>query len=132
MSQENVTALRRAYDFYNQTGEPDYSLLDPEIEYDVSRRVFDPAVYRGHEGVRQFVRLIQEQWESMRMEPQDFILAGEDLIVVPVRLVGTGRRGGVETTSNAAHVWTFRDGKVIRQTTFQTKDEALEAVGLRE
>jgi ketosteroid isomerase-like protein len=132
MSEENVAMLRRGYDHYNRTGEPDYSLLDPDVIYDVSRRVFDPEVYRGHEGVREFARLLREQWETIRIEPQDFIIAGDDVVVVPVRLVGVGKQSGAETTANAAHLWTFRDGKVIRQTTFQTKAEALEAAGLSE
>ena len=122
--------LRRGYDHYNRTGEPDYSLLDPDVVYDVSRRVFDPEVYRGHEGVREFTRLLREQWETIRVEPQDFIVAGDDVVVVPVRLVGVGKQSGAETTANAAHLWTFRGGKVIRQTTFQTRAKALEAAGL--
>jgi uncharacterized protein len=130
MSQKNVEIVRRGYDHYNRTGEADYSLLDPEVVYDVSRRVFDPGVYRGHEGVREFTRLIREQWETMRIEPQDFIVAGDDMVVVPVRLVGVGKQSGAETTANAAHLWTFRDGRVIRQETFQTRAEALKAAGV--
>jgi ketosteroid isomerase-like protein len=129
MSQENVEIVRRGYDHFNRTGEPDYDVLDPEVVYDVSRRTFDPLVYHGHEGVRQFVTLIRKQWAAMRLEPLDFVDAG-DTVVVSVRLVGVGKASGVETKSNAAHVWTFRDGKIVRQTTFQTMDEALEAAGL--
>jgi ketosteroid isomerase-like protein len=131
MSQENVETVRRGYDLYNRTGEADYAVIDPEIVYDVSRRTFDPLVYHGHEGVREFLALIREQWATMRLEPQDFIDAG-DKVVVSVRLVGVGKESGVETTANAAHVWTFRDGKIVRQTVFQTMNEALEAAGLSE
>jgi uncharacterized protein len=131
MSQENVEIVRRGYEHYNRTGEADYAFLDPEIVYDVSRRTFDPLVYHGHEGVRKFLALIREQWTTMRLEPQEFVDAG-DKVVVSIRLVGVDKESGVETTANAAHVWTFRDGKVVRQTTFQTMDEALEAAGLRE
>jgi ketosteroid isomerase-like protein len=89
------------------------------------------AVYHGHEGVREFLSLMQEQWATMRIEPQDFIDSADD-VVVPVRLIARGRHSGVETTANAAHVWTFRDRKVIRYKIFQTLHEALEAVGIRE
>jgi ketosteroid isomerase-like protein len=131
MSQENVEIVRRGYEHYNRTGEPDYSVLDPEVVYDVSRRTFDPGVFQGHEGVREFVALVAEQWEEMWIEPQDFVVAGED-VIVSVQLVGVGKESGAETTAHAAHVWTFRDGKVVRQTTFQTMAEALEAAGLSE
>ncbi len=131
MSRENVEAVRRGYEHYNETGEPDYSLLDPEIVYDVSRRTFDPLVYHGHDGVREFVALIREQWATMRLEPQEFVDTG-DRVVVSVRLIGVGKESGVETTASAAHVWTFRNGKIVRQTVFQTMDDALEAAGLAE
>ena len=131
MSQENVEIVRRGYEHYNRTGEPDYSAFDPEIVYDVSRRTFDPRVYHGHEGVREFVALIREQWSTMRLEPQDFVDGG-DRVVVSVHLIGVGKESGVETTAHAAHVWTFRAGKIVRQTVFQTMDEALQAAGLSE
>jgi ketosteroid isomerase-like protein len=131
MSQENVEIVGRGYAHYNRTGEPDYSVFDPEIVYDVSRRTFDPLVYHGHQGVREFVALMRQQWATMRLEPQEFVDAG-DRVVVSIRLIGVGRESGAETTANAAHVWTFRDGKIVRQTVFQTMDEALEAAGLSE
>ena len=131
MSRHNVEVVRRAYEHFNRSGEVDYSVLDPEVVYDLSRRTFDPLVFRGHEGVREFVRLTREQWGSRRMEPRDLIDAG-DKVVASVRLVGVGRQSGVETTANAAHVWTFREGRIVRLTVFQTTEEALEAAGLRE
>jgi ketosteroid isomerase-like protein len=131
MAQENVEMVWRGYEHFNRSGEVDYSVLDPEIVYDLSRRTFDPLVFHGHEGVREFLRLVREQWGSRRMEPQDLIDAG-DRVVASVRLVGVGRQSGVETTANAAHVWTFRDGKIVRLTVFQTMEEAFEALGLLE
>jgi ketosteroid isomerase-like protein len=131
MSQENVEIVRRGYEHYNRTGEPDYEVLDPEVVYDVTRRTFDPGVYHGYEGVREFTSLVAEQWATMRIEPQDFVVAG-DSVIVSVRLVGVGKESGVETTANAAHVWTLRHGRIVRQTTFQTMAEALEATHPRE
>jgi ketosteroid isomerase-like protein len=113
MSQENVEVARRGYEHYNRTGEPDYSVLDPEVVYDASSRTFDPLVYHGHEGIREFLALIREQWATFRLEPQEFVDAG-DSVVVSVRLVGVGKESGVETTANAAHLWTLRGGKIVR------------------
>jgi ketosteroid isomerase-like protein len=131
MSRKNVEIVRRGYEHFNRSGEVDYSVLDPEIVYDLSRRTFDPLVFHGHEGVREFPSFLWEQWASRRMEPQDLIEAG-DKVVASVRLVGVGRKSGVETRANAAHVWTFSEGKIVRLTVFETMEEALEAVGLGE
>ena len=131
MSEENIEVVRRGYEYYNRTGEPDYSVLDREVVWDATNRTFDPFVYHGHEGVREAVALTREQWATMRLEPQEFVDAG-DSVVVSVRLVGVGKESGAETTANAAHLWTLRGGKIVRQTSFQTMDEALEAAGLSE
>jgi ketosteroid isomerase-like protein len=132
MSQGNLEILREGYLALNRGDvEALIALADPNVEYDMSRRTFDAAVYHGHDGVRKGLSLIADQWETLRFEPQDFIVAGDD-VVVPVRLVGVGKQSGVETTANAAHVWSFRNRKIVRQATFQTLGEALEAVGLRE
>jgi ketosteroid isomerase-like protein len=131
MAQENVEIVRRGYAYFNRSGEVDFSVLDPGIVYDLSRRTFDPLVFRGHEGVREFLRLIREQWALRRMEPHNLIDAGDE-VVASVRLIGVGRQSGVETMANAGHVWTFREGKIVRLTVFQTVEEALGAVGMRD
>jgi uncharacterized protein len=132
MSQENVELVRGFYKHYERTGEANLSTLDPEIAWDASRRTFDPGVYHGQEGVREMLSHVEEQWATMRIEPLDFVVAGDDVIVVSIRLVGVGKASGVETTANAAHLWTLRDGKIVRHTGFQTMAEALEAAGLSE
>jgi ketosteroid isomerase-like protein len=136
MSQENVEIVRRVYEKWKDEvlGDPDdetYDVLHPDVEWDVSRRTFDPAVYHGYAGIREFVVRLREVWESGRIEPLEFIPA-EDQVVVPVRLHLVSRTHGETTTANAAHVWTLRGGKVIRHCVFQSKAEALEAAGLRE
>jgi ketosteroid isomerase-like protein len=118
--------VRRYIEKVNEAFE-DYRMV-PEEFIDAGG---DQVLVFSREGVREFLALIREQWATMRLEPQDFVDAGDN-VVVSVRLVGVGKQSGVETTANAAHLWTFRGAKIVRQTTFQTMDEALEAAGLRE
>jgi hypothetical protein len=39
MSQENVEIVRRGYEHANRTGEPDYNLFDPDVQWIHDRRV---------------------------------------------------------------------------------------------
>jgi hypothetical protein len=59
------------------------------------------------------------------------IPAGDDRVIAYLRVVSVGR-DGTETVAHAAMVFTPCEGKMIHMKAFQTKDEALEAVGLRE
>jgi ketosteroid isomerase-like protein len=107
---------------------PDHVLevLDPGIEWDASRRIFDPGVFHGHAGVDAFLAKLREVWRSGRIEPLDYV-AVDDAVVVPVRLHLDSRTHGQTMQAHAAHVWTVRDGRIVRWTLFQSKEDALQA-----
>jgi ketosteroid isomerase-like protein len=51
--------------------------------------------------------------------------------VAPLRWTGRGR-DGIEVEQFHTDLWSFRDGRVTRVEGFATKNEALEAAGLKE
>jgi ketosteroid isomerase-like protein len=133
MSQENVDKARDLAEAFSE-GDVDRFLtgLDPEIEVDLSRRLIDPETYRGHEGVREYLRKQRDVWRSQRIESEEYIAVGENVVVVPIRFVSTGRGSEIDVRARAAWVWEFREGLGVRATAYQSKQDALEAVGLRE
>jgi SnoaL-like domain len=131
MSQENVEVLRRFSEHFSRTGETDFSVIDPDAVFDNSNAIFDGAVYRGHDGVRTYVSLLRGMWEGMRFEPEEFIPVGEDRVIVPVRMVMRGR-DEIETVARSATLYTLSKGKITHAKAFQSKADALEAVGLSE
>src|SRR5437667_79548 len=110
MSQENVEIVRRGYEGYNRTGESVLELVDPDGVWDNSNAVFDPAVYRGLDGVREFLLWLREMWKQVRLEAEEFIVVDEDRVIVPTRIVSIGREG-VQTIAHNANLFTLRDGK---------------------
>ena len=132
MSQEeNVEVLRRLSEQFSRTGETDFSVIDPGAVFDNSNAIFDGAVYRGHDGVRTYVSLLRGMWEGVRFEPQEFIAVDEDRVIVAVRMVMRGR-DEIETVAHSATLYTLSEGKITHAKAFQSKAEALDAVGLRE
>jgi ketosteroid isomerase-like protein len=125
VSQENVDVVRAVYDSF---GEPEvrYDLLDPEIELDFSRRVFNPAVYHGHEGVDKLREDVAEVWDDWITEPEQLIDAGDN-VVACVRTRGRGRGSGVEVESRHANLFEVRDGKVVLYRFYRNRDEAMRA-----
>ena len=131
MSQENVEIVRAAYDAYNR-GDLDAALVDaaPEFELDWTRAVGPQrGVYRLDQ-VRAFFVDFLEAFESTRVEPDEFIEAG-DQVVVPQTGYIRGR-DGIEVTARVALIWTIRDGAIVRICLYQQQREALEAAGLSE
>ena len=54
MSQENVEIVRRLFALLSQGDEAVWDQLPPELVFDFSRRLLNPAVVRGRDQVRAF------------------------------------------------------------------------------
>ena len=131
MSQENVETIRAAMDAWNR-GDYDAALKDaaPDFEFDSSRAVGPlHGVFRLDQ-MRRVWDEFRESWESVRIELDEFIEAGE-YVVVPLTIYGTGR-DGIELQARTTWVWTIRDRMIVRVCLYQDKHEALEAAGLWE
>ena len=124
--------VRRVYDatLHGET-ERVIELLDPRIRLDMSERVFNPAVYEGHEGSRRFFAEIDEVWDDFRAEPLEFIDAGENVVVAHM-VRGRGKESGVEVELPSTSVYTVHDGLVTAIHMYRDHGRALEAAGLRE
>jgi ketosteroid isomerase-like protein len=125
----NDEIAREALDAYNR-GDLAAALKHaaPDCKFDWSRSI---GPQRGVYGPDDFRQLdLAQTLESVRIEPQEFIEAGEHLITP---LIGYARgRDGMEVTARFTSLWTFRDGTVVGVTLYQERHEALEAVGLAE
>src|SRR6478672_6756520 len=131
MSQENVEIVRRSIEAYNR-GDLDAVFKDaaPDFEYDLSRAVGPWRGVYGSDGALSMIREIVGSWEWVRVEPHELIEVGEH-VVVPLTMQGVGR-DGIEVSARFTLLWSIRDGAVVRITLYQEREEALEAVGLRE
>jgi ketosteroid isomerase-like protein len=132
-AEENLAMIRRGYDAFNRR-DPAATRGDmhPEFRLDFSNSVgLDGEVYCGEDGMTKLFELYWESFETIRIEPEEFIEAGDHVIAV-VCARGRGRGSGVDVEARGPHVWSFRDGKVIGFTLYQELSEALEAVGLSE
>jgi ketosteroid isomerase-like protein len=106
--------------------------IDAEVVLDWSNSdAPDSGVYQGRAAMLAFRRLRDEAWEDRRVEVDELIDAPPDRVVVIGRMRGRGRASGVEVEARTAVVWTLRDGQATRVTLYKTRDEAVQAVGLK-
>ena len=128
MSEENVEVVREAWDAYSRG---DYDRIagfhDPHI---VVVTLEDGAVY-GNDAVLANYKRWNEAWERAETTLEEVIGHG-DRVFVAVQFHGRGRASGVELKTRFYEVFMVRDGKVLRIDEYATRDEALEAAGLRE
>jgi ketosteroid isomerase-like protein len=131
MSEENVEIARRFFGFW---ADRDFSAVEEFIRrdtvIDMSRNVFNPGIYRGFEGFREWVAVVDDTWDDFRPKPEEFVEVG-DALVMAVRVSGIGRASGVRAEMLIFGIWRFDQGKVARYTGgYRDRDEALEAAGL--
>jgi ketosteroid isomerase-like protein len=103
VSSDNVHALRSAYDAFARQDIPAVmAAFHEDIEWQGPDSVPWGGDYHGHDGVGRFFGALGEYWQELRVEPEEFIEAGET-IIVPIRLSGKGSGGSID--SQSLHLW---------------------------
>ena len=130
MSQENVELVRAGLAAWAAGDlEGVLAMVDPDCVVDATRNVFNPGTYVGHDGMRKLWAGMDETWAEMRVEPTEFIDAGDRVAVIG-RLIGKGRGSGVEVERFNGQVFTVREGRLVRfEFGFTDREALLEAAG---
>jgi ketosteroid isomerase-like protein len=131
MPQENVELVRSIYGLGGGRDALEDAIrhFSPDIEWDFSERVFNPKVYKGHDGVRAWQRELEDVWGGWENHVERIVGAG-DTVVAIVRSQGRGRGSGVELSERWAQLWTIKDGVATRVRHYRNPAEALAAAGL--
>ena len=106
----------------------DREVVDPEMSWEPPADAPTAGSYSASE-VRDEIALWTEPFDEFDWVPIDLIPAGERWVVVG-DMSGIGRTSGVAIQQREYHVWTARDGRIIRMQMFLDRDEALRAAGL--
>jgi ketosteroid isomerase-like protein len=132
MSQENGEAFKRAIEAYNRRDvEALLHELDTEIEWRPVLPVVlggDATVYRGHDGVRQLLRDLDEVLAERQLDFSDIRDVG-DHVVATGSLRIRGKSSGALSESPFGCVAELKNGKAIRIQTYLDPSEALEHLG---
>ena len=135
MSQENVEVFKRAFDAINRRdAEALVAELDPEVEWHSAILMAmggKQTVYRGHEGVHEWLRDLYGTLSEFQAEYPDIRDLGDRTVAIGrVRARGTASEAEIESPHGT--VAEFKNGKGTRIRTYLDPNEALKAAGLSE
>lgn len=133
MSQQNVQLLRLLIERWNAGGrelQPVAGHLDAAVELDSPFSSVAGAPYRGHAGMDEWIRDIDEQFAEWRMAVREVREIGDAAVAIG-NVHGRGRASGIIVDVPAALVAHFgADGLITRISVFLDVAEAMRAAGL--
>ena len=131
MPQGNAEAVRRVFDYFNETGEAGpLELYDAEVTFTTRGDVGGPETFSGHRGMAAAVASFAEAWAKTAAHIIELI-EGDNVAVAVVRFELLSQTG-VELEVEEAWAYWLRDGKFTRIEQHGSRRKALEAAGLSE
>lgn len=111
----NTDTIRSLYDAVDRGDVPTVlAALDPNVEWTEAEGFPYRGTYTGPDAVLNGVlaRLASE-WDSFRLTPHEFIDGGDQVVTLG-RYAGTYKATGKSFEADFAHIWSVRDGSVVR------------------
>ncbi len=130
MSQEDVDRIHAGLDALNRR-DLDGMLagIQPDAELVPVRAVLEGIVYRGHDGLRRWLADMAEDWDDLRIEPQEVRDLDGGRVLVLGRFHARGKSSGVNLDQPAAWICELTDSKIARIRFYADGDAALGAAG---
>jgi ketosteroid isomerase-like protein len=128
MSEENIEALRAAFELYAEGDFSPIGALGDDFELVVSPEAPDAGTYRGEEA-RRWLRAWVASFEEMTIEATEILDCGDKVFL---GMTQRGRPPGSAASVEGQwwQVSTFREGAIVRAEMFSERAQALQAAGL--
>jgi ketosteroid isomerase-like protein len=134
MSQENVEAVLRSYETFNEYGVEATAAAGwwhEDIEWHDPPEFPDAGIHRGIEAAKAALQGYVDVGGHMKIHVDECIDAGDEVFVRWQARV-RGASSGAPAEGSMYHVFTVKDGKLVRLRQYLDRDAALVAAGLAE
>jgi ketosteroid isomerase-like protein len=126
VSQEYVDRLRSAYDAFAEGGvEAILDRIAPDLQVRGRASAPDRETMVGGEGIAALVKLNLEVFDTLELEPLEFIDRGDTIVVVLTQRV-RGHASGIPLESETVHVWDFEENRAAQMRIYADRARALE------
>ena len=134
MSQENVEIVHDSWKAFAAGGlDALTEFWDPEIDWRaIEGAPDDVGEMHGREAVRRYLQDWVDTFEGLTVVAEELLDVEDQRVVAVIRVSGRAKLSGIETELRLAVVNSVRDGKIVCGREYIDREQALEAVGLRD
>ena len=86
-------------------------LFAPDVVLDLSARIFNPKVYEGYDGLREFYAESREIWEDVNIAIKEIVEEGDRYLVLAAAR-SRARGSGIEVGAGLTAIWTAENGRL--------------------
>jgi ketosteroid isomerase-like protein len=101
----------------------------PEIEF-LSVLAVSGRRYLGHPGIREYFDDIASAWAEWRVEVHRIVPGEDGRVAIVMSMHVRGKESGLILSERTDHIWTLKEGKLLRNESFREPGEALRELGL--
>jgi ketosteroid isomerase-like protein len=131
MDPSNVDLLNEFYDALRHDDvDRAVQLCDPDVSVWLNPDVVAALPPRGHKEVASYLRGWFDSWDRYVPRPQEFIDAGEQVVVM-VKLQARGKGSRFEIEEDMADVFTLDGGNIVQLRLYVDRGVALDAAGIQ-
>ena len=122
---EAAVVVRRAFEIANANDPAALAeICDPSIEFHDVAEIPDSSTYRGHEGIREWLRKVHEISDDLTFRILDLDEAGE-AVLIDTGADMHGKASGAEVDWRFWTVWRVRDGLLYYHHGYSRREDAV-------
>jgi ketosteroid isomerase-like protein len=128
-TQNEEAAVRFADAITRGDREAALAVCHPEVELDSVLGISGRA-YLGHDGIREYLDDVESAWEHWTVEVEQTVEGADGRVAIVMTMHARGKGSGAALAARTAHIWTLRDGMLLRNQLYREPERALHDLGL--
>jgi ketosteroid isomerase-like protein len=101
----------------------------PEIEF-LSVLAVSGRRYLGHAGIREYFEDVASAWAEWRVEVHEIVPGADGRVAIVMSMHVRGKESGAILSERTDHIWTLKEGKLLRNEPFREPGEAIRELGV--
>ena len=103
----------------------------PEIEFE-SMLGISGRTYRGHDGIREYFADIESAWDRWKVDVERTVEGPDGRVAIVMTMHARGQGSGLTLAERTAHIWTLKDGRLVRNQLYRDPELALRDLGIQD